>query len=169
MNFAKLKYKTNKMDIKKTLEPKSVKEYVDEKNIFKRIFKWPFPKSKLKTEVKIKAKKINLKKINLKNINIGKLISNCGEFWFRHYRIIFALLFFLTLSASIFFWYQKLYNSQWSEEKKQQYTASQKVEVNFKENKFQDVIKAIENRKSIYESEFKKLNDIFEPIEEDEE
>ncbi|GBE16493.1 hypothetical protein BMS3Abin15_00314 [bacterium BMS3Abin15] len=149
---------------------KSEESDTGKKNILKRIFKWPFSKLKPKAEIKIKAKtkakKSNLKKINFKNINIKKVVSDCGEFWFRHYRVIFALLFFLTFIAGILFWYQKLYNSQWSYEKKQQYTASQKVEVNFREDKFQDVVKAIESRKSAYEDKFKTLNSIFQLIEE---
>ena len=104
--------------------------------------------------------KINLKDIvkKIRSVNYRELffgMLNEGNRW-----IIFVSLICMTLFC-INLWYKYIYHSEWSEEAKKEYLNSQERGVLFDKERFNDVVLQQEKRKSEFEKESEKEEDIF--------
>lgn len=88
---------------------------------------------------------------------LGKISAG----WFKHYKKVFIVIFVLVIGGGGYIWYVSLYKSQWSEFQKQQYINSQEKKESFDEQVFDEIIKAIEDRRSVYEGSPMEVKDIF--------
>ncbi len=61
-------------------------------------------------------------------------------FWYRNYKKMFFLGFLCVLTLGGYFWYQHLYQYQWSPERKKEYLERNFTETNFKEKAFHDTV-----------------------------
>lgn len=104
-------------------------------------------------------------KINFKN-NIQKIRSiNYRELFFKVLNEGNRWIIFISLVVMVLFcinlWYRYIYHSEWSEEKKKEYLNSQERGVVFDRERFNVVISQQEKRKSEFEKETEKQEDIF--------
>lgn len=110
-------------------------------------------------------KKILQFEFNSKKIKVSQPSDVSGKIksgWFKYYKKIFIAIFVLTIGGGGYIWYISLYKSQWSEVEKQQYIDSQQKKESFKEEKFNEIIKSIEDRKSEYAGAPMEVKDIFQ-------
>lgn len=111
---------------------------------------------------------MNIKEL-LKFDKIKRDFKKTGQFlasyWMKCYQVVFIVVFLLAGGIGLYLWYTSLYQSDWSEEKKREYSLTQSREINLKEEDFKKVLGDIENRKKIFESEHQPLKDIFKPYE----
>lgn len=103
----------------------------------------------------------NILKLNKGSLNIGKFGKKAGLFWLNHQSLFFIVFVFLAAVAGGYCWYKFQYLSGWSEEKKQEYAATQGREVNLKEEEFKKVLNELSSRKKIFESQHQEVRDIF--------
>ncbi|TSD00770.1 MAG: Uncharacterized protein Athens071425_573 [Parcubacteria group bacterium Athens0714_25] len=97
----------------------------------------------------------------IKKIDLKKAFSKVFSMWMKYNNFIFVI-FFVSLSAyGIFLMYQSLYNSNWDENQKNSYIASQQKNVQFKEDKFLEVVGEMKRRYEEYNKEYRINNDIF--------
>ncbi len=71
------------------------------------------------------------------------------------------IFFLLAASFCVYIWYSYVYDSQWSEVRKQEYINSKDKDVTFDLVKFHEIVGESENRKQEYSKESDQINDIF--------
>lgn len=94
-----------------------------------------------------------------------KFIPKCKYCWACHYRIFFAILFFVMLGGISYFWYQKIYHYQWDEARKQNYLLLKAREMKFKEKEFEEIIKEIDKRSQSANEDRAEIKELFKPEE----
>lgn len=105
----------------------------------------------------------NFLKIKKTGANIKKFLAFAASFWVSHQQVVFIILVIASAVLGAYFWYKNIYWSEWNEEQKQNYSASQSREINLKEEEFKKVLQEIESRKNLFESEYQPVKDIFKP------
>lgn len=99
----------------------------------------------------------DLKKFHLS----GKAVA---LFWFRHARAFFVILFFVAIGAGMYFWYDNVYRSGWTEEEKRRYAETAFQETVFKEADFRKAVDAAVARAALHERDLEVGNDLFLPL-----
>lgn len=72
-------------------------------------------------------------------------------FWYRHYKAMFFFGFLVVLGIGGYFWYQHLYQYQWSEEKKKTFLEQHFKETRFQERAFESVVAHLKERAEDHE------------------
>lgn len=87
-------------------------------------------------------------------------------FWYRHFKLMFILLFFLMLGFAAFLWYSSVYPYEWDESQKKAYIEQTFTETNLKEKEFQKLLESLRQRKIEYENPFEINRNLFtgEPL-----
>jgi hypothetical protein len=109
---------------------------------------------------------MNLKgplKLKMPDISFKKIGRAFSSFWMSYYQVVFIVILLLVAGIGVLFWYNALYRSDWSEEKKREFTLKQSKEINLKEGEFDQVLEKVEERKNNYSKEFAPVKDIFKP------
>jgi len=96
------------------------------------------------------------------SLNTGNVARCCFDFWNKHYRSVFFVFSFAILSLGMYFWYQSLYRSDWSNEEKNQYKKTQNKEVELREQEFKKVIEEIERKRNSFGVAPRLVKNIFE-------
>jgi len=99
-------------------------------------------------------------------LNLNKKAKRVFHFWIKHREIIFIIISLIIFILSLYFSYVSLYKNPWDEEKKNQYILSRRREINFREEKFKQVIGEIDRKKENFQKNFPPVKDIFKPLEE---
>jgi hypothetical protein len=94
-------------------------------------------------------------------ISAGGMTKRFFSFWMRKYKIVFFIIFFGICAWSGFLWYYSLYYFQWSLDQKQAYIDSQSHKTALNMNDFENVLKILDNRNSIYREEKPPAKTIF--------
>lgn len=68
-------------------------------------------------------------------------------FWYRSHRWIFTFLFLVVLGYGGWTWYQNLYRYTWTDAQKKEFLASYAAETDFREAKFKQVVKELDDRR----------------------
>lgn len=68
-------------------------------------------------------------------------------FWYRSYRWIFTLLFLIVLGLGGWKWYQSLYRYSWTDAQKKEFLASYISETDFRESRFRQAVKELDDRR----------------------
>ena len=105
---------------------------------------------------------MNFLDFNKNSFNVDNIVTRCSDFWNKHYRLAFFIFSIVVLSLGIYFWYQSLYRSEWSDEEKNQYKKSQNSEVDLKKQEFKMVVEEIERRGNIFKEAPSAAKNIFE-------
>lgn len=84
-----------------------------------------------------------------------------AKFWLQRHERIFFFAFLGIFIYGCLLWYKDVYHFQWDPAEKQAYIQSKETKTVFKESSFKTVIQTIERRKSVYESEYNPVRDIF--------
>lgn len=103
----------------------------------------------------------NFLKIKKTGADIKKFLASAASFWISRQQFVFIALVIASAVLGAYFWCRNIYWSGWSEEQKQNYSASQGREINLKEEEFKKVLAEIENRQNLFESEYQPVKDIF--------
>lgn len=103
----------------------------------------------------------NFLKIKKTGADIKKFLASAASFWINHQQLVFIVLVIASAALGAYFWCRNIYWSGWSDEQKKNYSASQSREINLKEEEFKKILKEIENRKNLFESEYQPVKDIF--------
>lgn len=82
-------------------------------------------------------------------------------FWYRHYKVMFFVLFLIVLGFGGWSWYYSLYRYRWNDAEKKQFLDAYFKETAFKEAKFRDVIDRLKERAYLYEKNPDLGRDIF--------
>ncbi len=98
----------------------------------------------------------DLLKNNLKKI--WQKIASAWNFW---YRVVFFFLLAGFMLAGIYLWYGKIHAFKWSEEEKNEYVQTKMRVVNLKEDKFEKLLRIVENKKTMFEKTNPAARDIF--------
>lgn len=99
----------------------------------------------------------------IKNIDFRGSAKKLFSVWENYNNVIFVV-FFCALSAyGAFLMYQGLYNSEWSDEQKNEYMLSQQKSIRFDENKLMEIVSEADRRKNEYEKNVFSGGDIFIP------
>jgi hypothetical protein len=93
--------------------------------------------------------------------NVVKIAKYCANFWSKHYRLIFLGFSLVVLSLGMYFWYQSLYQSEWSSERKNQYKKSQNKEVDLKEQEFKRVVGEVKRKEDAFKETPRSVKNIF--------
>jgi len=99
--------------------------------------------------------------INMK-VETKKLAQKTIFFFRGKDKLIAPIIFLACIGYCIFLWYSYVYNSQWSENQKQEYKNNQGKEIVFDEKKFNNVVASIENRQTEFNKKVDNVNDIFQ-------
>ena len=86
-----------------------------------------------------------------------------GEFWENNFGIFFAIFSMIVLSLGIYLWYQIIFQSDWNNEKKNQYKQSKNKNIELRENQFKNVIEEVNRKRAFYEGESDPIKNIFIP------
>lgn len=82
-------------------------------------------------------------------------------FWYRHYKAMFFVGFLVVLGFGAFFWYQHLYQYQWSDDQKRAFIEQHFKETVFKEKAFREVVDHLKGRAEAHEVAPALSRDIF--------
>lgn len=101
--------------------------------------------------------------LNLKKTNWSKerAISFVGNFWQKIYRSVLLIFLFALIALSAYIWNRSLSESEWGNEKKQEYLRAQGVGVTFSEDDFKKVLKDVESRRQEGSIEKRAIKNIF--------
>ncbi len=66
--------------------------------------------------------------------------------WYRHFKIIFMVLFFGVLAFAAYLWYSSVYHYEWSDSQKKVYTEQTFTETTLKEKEFQKLLESLKQR-----------------------
>lgn len=69
----------------------------------------------------------------------------------------------LAAIASFYFLYIFLYNSNWSEAKKNEYVLTREKNIEFREGQFKNIIEFLDEKRRNFEAEYQSTKDIFQP------
>ena len=96
-----------------------------------------------------------------KGTNPQIILESSVKFFEKKARwFIFGILFILT-GFCVYFWYFFIYQSHWSETRKEEYAKTKERGAIFDENRFNGVIEETKRRRSDYDREFEEREDIF--------
>jgi hypothetical protein len=84
------------------------------------------------------------------------------SFWYRYYKVLFFLGFFIVLLIGGWNWYYSFYLYRLSDEEKKQYVEQYFKETTFKETKFRQVVDALSERARLHAETLKLNRNIFE-------
>lgn len=101
------------------------------------------------------------KKSGYDGMHASSILKNISSFWLRRYRIIFFTMFISICVWSGFLWYYSLYYFHWSDDQKQTYMNAQSHKSALHIKDFEKVIHVLDNRDSVYASEFPSPHNIF--------
>lgn len=103
--------------------------------------------------LKFKKEYFNLK-------NISRVIL---DFWDGHSPLFFAIFSMLVLFSGSYLWYQNIYRSEWTSERKEEYKNLQSREIELKERDFKKVMEEVRRKRKVYDEEFEDSRNIFVP------
>lgn len=83
-------------------------------------------------------------------------------FWYRHYKMLFYLLFFVVFLIGAWHWYESFYHYRLSDQEKKQYVEQYFKETTFKEVKFHTVVDAFKERARLHQATLEVQRNIFE-------
>jgi hypothetical protein len=101
----------------------------------------------------------NFEKKCLSPKNIGKTFCSV---WNNNYRLFFMVFSVALMLLGVYMWYQNIYRSEWSDEKKENYKNSQSRGVEFKEKEFKAIIEEIQRKSNNFGEMSKITKDIFQ-------
>lgn len=90
--------------------------------------------------------------------SFGRVVS----FWYRHYKSLFFLGFFMVVLLGGWRWYHSFYQYRLSDEEKKQYVEQYFKETTFNEKKFRDTVQALSERTRLHEEKLEIDRNIFE-------
>ena len=99
--------------------------------------------------------------INIK-VETNKLVKKTILFFQGKDKFIAPIVFLIAIGYCAFLWYSCIYNSQWSESKKQDYRNNKGKEAVFNEKQFNDVISAITGRQAEFNKKIDNVDDAFQ-------
>jgi cell division protein FtsL len=107
----------------------------------------------------------NFKNNYLDFSHVAKLFSVFRD---KYSKVFFLLFSAVILMLGIYLWYEDMYYSDWSSEKKEEYKKSQNKKIELKEEELKNIIKENSQRKSVYDSALKSVKNIFTSYQKDE-
>ncbi len=103
-------------------------------------------------------------KFSLKQISFDSVRRRSLYFWIRHYKSLFAILFFVLSGFAGYQWHRDLYRYTWSVEERKEYLETIAKETVFQEKKFQDALGQLQQTREIHQSDFNPGRDLFEGV-----
>ena len=100
---------------------------------------------------------------NIKKINIKQATEKVAQIWQRINTTLFFIFLFSIIAFGGYIWQKSLYGEGWSEDRKQEYKASQNKRILFKENDCKKTLADIQLRKDESEKQQEPIKDIFKP------
>ena len=89
------------------------------------------------------------------------LVKEGLAFWLRHQTFIFILLLVISICLGAYVWFQGMYQSAWSDEKKQEFLKTQDTDIRLKGADMEKVLNEMKKRKTIMESQDGETRNIF--------
>ncbi len=102
-------------------------------------------------------------KISAENLNFKKILVKTGLTLINHRQVIFIVLLIFSALAGIYVWYRSLYETEWTQEEKDNYNLSQAREVDLKTELFREIIEKLDERERRFKAEKQEVIDIFQP------
>lgn len=81
--------------------------------------------------------------------------------WYRHYKMLYFMLFLVVLGFGAWAWYGSLHRYSWNSEEKKAFIDSYAKETSFKETKFRDVVDRLKERARMHDEIPEIKRDIF--------
>ncbi|HLB50880.1 MAG TPA: hypothetical protein VJL38_01740 [Patescibacteria group bacterium] len=106
-------------------------------------------------------KNINDTIARLRTIDPSMLLANAGQLWVRFFKFFLLFLFLGAAAWGGVLWYDSIYDSGWSDERKEAYLQEQQKNVQFKEENFSAVIEATQARRAAAAQEVPFFRDLF--------
>lgn len=104
-----------------------------------------------------------MQNLNFKNWKkCGEFFKKIPSFWTSKITWIFLIILVISSAYLVYVWYFFVFNSDWSEEKKQEYLNIHGKEVMFDEKKFNGVVDKFSKRKESYNFKSETIKDIFQ-------
>jgi hypothetical protein len=103
--------------------------------------------------------------IKFKKTDYGEVGINISNFWKKSYKLVFFMFFLAVAFWGSYLCYAFLFNSTWSESKKNAYNNSQSKSVEFKEDDFQKLVDLAQKRRDNYSAPHQPIKNIFQPYE----
>jgi hypothetical protein len=82
-------------------------------------------------------------------------------FWLRHQTFIFALLLIISVGLGGYIWFQSMYQSAWSDERKQEFLRTQDADIRLKGAEMEKVLSEMKRREGMMESPNDDIRNIF--------
>jgi len=102
---------------------------------------------------------LNFKNTSIPDMKHAKKLA--AHIWEKTHIALFFFFLIVAIAIGGYIWQQKIYNGEWSPEKKQTYLNSLNSGVVFKEDDFQKVLNSIQARKDENAKKYEQLKDIF--------
>lgn len=103
---------------------------------------------------------MNLKRVTKKKKII--LLAKGGlAFWLCHQTFIFILFLVISIGLGAYVWFQGMYQSAWSDEKKQEFLRTQDTDIRLKGAEMEKVLNEMKKRKMIMESQDGEMRNVF--------
>lgn len=103
---------------------------------------------------------MNQKRANKKKKII--LLAKSGlAFWLRNQTFIFMLFLVVSVGLGGYVWFQGMYQTAWSDEKKQEFLRTQDTDIRLKGVEMEKVLNEMKKKKAIMESPNEEIRNIF--------
>jgi hypothetical protein len=100
-------------------------------------------------------------------LNPSRIAKASVEFWDKYSKTFFFLFSLIILTLGVYFWYQNIYQSEWSSAQKEEYKRNHNKIIELKEQAFKGIIEKQDQKKDAYDSALKSVKDIFVPYQQD--
>lgn len=100
-------------------------------------------------------------KLSLKKISFGLVKRQILYFWIRHYKVLFAVSFFILTGLIAYQWNRDLYRYQWTADERKAYLETTAKETAFQEKKFLGVIERLDQDREQHESPLEESRNFF--------
>ncbi len=82
--------------------------------------------------------------------------------WYRSYRLLFFLGFFIVLACGGGLWYYSIHQYHWTPEQEKRYIDQTFQETSFKSEKFNNLVQHMKDRSAAREAGFRPARNLFE-------
>lgn len=98
----------------------------------------------------------------LKNkINLSKFFKKTDSILNKKRHWVISVIFLISIGCCAYLWYAHIVNPRWSEARRQEYTNTRQSGSIFNKDKFDDIVREVEAKRSEYQRNIENVPDIF--------
>lgn len=103
---------------------------------------------------------MDIKKL-INKINLTDSFKKIASFLDRRSRWVLSFIFLVLIGYCAYLWYSHISNPDWSEVRRQEYISTKQSGSIFNKDKFDEVVREVENKRSEYQRNIENIPDIF--------